>query len=172
MADPTPAHEHPAALDDASLLKHCRMDQTRGGGPGGQHRNKTATGIRLTHEPTGITAQAGERRSQADNRRQALRRLRVKLALHVRCDVAGSPSALWQSRCRGGRLSINPDHADFPALLAEALDWIVAAGEDIKRAATALGVSTTQLVGLLRDEPAALEQVNHARQARGRPTLR
>ena len=172
MPDPTPEPRHPAAADDAALLNHCHVERTRAGGPGGQHRNKTATAIRVTHTPTGLTAQAGERRSQAENQRKALRRLRLKLALHVRRDVTGRPSDLWQSRCRAGKLSINPDHADFPALLAEALDWIAATRGDVRKAATALGVSTSQLVALLRDEPAALEQVNATRQARGQRALK
>ena len=172
MPDPTPAPPHPAAADDAALLDQCTTERTRGGGPGGQHRNKTATTVRLTHTPTGVSAQAGERRSQAENQRKALRRLRVKLALHVRRDVPGEPSELWRSRSRGPRLSINPAHADFPALLAEALDWIEAARGDVRQAATALGVSTSQLVALLRDEPAALEQVNTTRRTRGQRTLK
>ena len=172
MAEPTPAQPHPAALDDATLLAQSRAERTRGGGPGGQHRNKTATAVRLTHQPTGLAAQAGERRSQAENQRKALRRLRLKLALHVRHHVTGEPSALWRGRSRAGKLAINPDHADFPALLAEALDWIAATRGDVRQAATALGVSTSQLVALVRHEPAALEQVNATRQARGQRTLK
>ena len=32
-------------------------------GPGGQHRNRTESGVRLTHRPTGIVVLATERRS-------------------------------------------------------------------------------------------------------------
>jgi protein subunit release factor B len=52
-----------------------------GGGPGGQHRNKTASAVRLAHPPSGLAVTATERRSQAQNRGQALRRLRERLAL-------------------------------------------------------------------------------------------
>ena len=47
------------------------------------------------------------------------------------------------------RLSINPEHDDFPALLAEALDVVVAAEYDLSAAASTLGVSTSQLVKFL-----------------------
>jgi protein subunit release factor B len=52
----------------------------RASGPGGQHRNKTESGVRLTHLPTGITVTATERRSQAANRKAARQRLAQRLA--------------------------------------------------------------------------------------------
>jgi hypothetical protein len=46
------------------------------------------------------------------------------LALQLRAPTAADyrPSALWRSRCREGLVRVNPEHADFPALLAEVLD--------------------------------------------------
>ncbi len=52
----------------------------RGSGPGGQHRNKATTGVRLTHGPTGVQATATERRSRAANLKVALRRLAKRVA--------------------------------------------------------------------------------------------
>lgn len=75
---------HPAMLDDAELLKRCRVTFGRGHGPGGQHRNKVETAARIVHGPTGLDAQAGERRQQQQNRMVAVRRLRLRLALRVR----------------------------------------------------------------------------------------
>jgi len=63
-------------LDDASLLAQCEEQFFVASGPGGQHRNKTASGVRLTHSPTEISVTATERRSQARNRSAALQRLR------------------------------------------------------------------------------------------------
>ncbi len=67
------------ALADGPLLAECRTDVFVGGGPGGQHRNKTESGVRIVHLPTGIVATATERRSQHENRRAALERLRARL---------------------------------------------------------------------------------------------
>jgi RF-1 domain len=171
--------KHPAALDPDRLLADCDVKHTRGSGPGGQHRNKVQTAVVITHRPTGVQAAASERRSQAQNRKAALFRLRVKLALEVRgpapapAPAPGSapgrdaPSDLWRSRCRGGRIAINPEHDDFPAMLAEALDAIAAHAFDVKAAAEYLGCTVSQLVKLLHLEREALTKVNAQRRARG-----
>lgn len=67
------------ALDDAALQAECEEDFFIASGPGGQHRNKTESGVRLTHRPTGVTVTATERRSQAQNRSVAIQRLRAEL---------------------------------------------------------------------------------------------
>ena len=67
------------ALDDEALLKACEVSTFVGGGPGGQHRNKTASAVRIVHLPTGVTVTATERRSQLRNRGAALERLRAVL---------------------------------------------------------------------------------------------
>ncbi|MFL5260854.1 MAG: peptide chain release factor-like protein [Anaeromyxobacteraceae bacterium] len=68
------------AADDEALLAACEETFYVGGGPGGQHRNKTESGVRLRHLPTGIVVTATERRSQLQNRGAALERLRTRLA--------------------------------------------------------------------------------------------
>ncbi|MBZ4422680.1 peptide chain release factor-like protein [Myxococcus sp. RHSTA-1-4] len=67
------------ALDDASILRTCEVEFFIASGPGGQHRNTTASGVRLTHPPTELSVTATERRSQAQNRSVALKRLRSGL---------------------------------------------------------------------------------------------
>jgi protein subunit release factor B len=66
-------------LPDAALLAECEETFFVAGGPGGQHRNKTESGVRLVHGPTGAAVSATERRSQARNRAAALWRLRERL---------------------------------------------------------------------------------------------
>jgi len=55
-----------------------RIETMRGTGPGGQHRNKTDSAVRVTHIPTGVTAYADER-SQKHSRRKAMSDLEEKL---------------------------------------------------------------------------------------------
>jgi ribosome-associated protein len=66
-------------LDDDTLMGQCTLDVFIAGGPGGQHRNKTESGVRLVHPPTGVTVTATERRSQLQNKGVALERLRKTL---------------------------------------------------------------------------------------------
>ncbi len=51
----------------------------RGSGPGGQHRNKRETGVRLLHIPTGIAVTATERRERSQNLAVARARLAERL---------------------------------------------------------------------------------------------
>ncbi|MGH9832381.1 MAG: peptide chain release factor-like protein [Blastocatellia bacterium] len=69
--------QHPT--DRESLERDCDLEFFVAGGPGGQHRNKVETGVRLTHRPTGIVVTATERRSQSANRDAAFERMAEKL---------------------------------------------------------------------------------------------
>lgn len=69
----------PASAPPPSLLDEVEEQHIRGSGPGGQHRNKRQTGVRLVHRPSGLVAQATERRSQAQNRATAAERLQARL---------------------------------------------------------------------------------------------
>ena len=164
---------HPAALPADGLLSQCDETRTRRGGPGGQHRNKVETAVVLVHRPTGVSAEGSERRSQAENRRVALWRLRLTLALSYRepSEPAG-PSPLWQSRIRGRQLAIAADHDDYPTLVAEAIDRLETVGFEMRLAADALGVSMSQLTKLFRKVPAAWVAVNRLRGEAGLARLK
>jgi len=158
-------HSHSAAAGAEQLLAECDVRRLRRSGPGGQHRNKVETAISLHHLPTGVRAEASERRSQAQNQSVALFRLRVNLALEVRrvCGPDYEPSSLWQSRCCGGALKLNAAHDDFPTLLAEALDVLAALDFEPKPAAAVLRCTPSQLIRLLKLDPRALALVNRWR---------
>ena len=166
--------DHPAAASNEQLIAECDVRRLRRSGPGGQHRNKVETAINLHHLPTGVRAEASERRSQAQNRTQAVFRLRVNLALEVRrpCGPDYVPSPPWQSRCGGGVLKLSAGHDDFPTLLAEVLDVLAALDVDPKRAAVVLGCTPSQLIRLLKLDPRALALVNGWRRERQMHALR
>ena len=67
---------------------------------------------------------------------------------------------------------LSADHADFPALLAEALDTLAGFAYDTTKAAAVLGVTGSQLVKLFQKEPAVLAMVNAERTKRGLRVLR
>ncbi|MBA4120527.1 MAG: peptide chain release factor-like protein [Isosphaera sp.] len=195
-ATPTDRCHHPASLEDAELVAQCQVRTDRSGGPGGQNRNKLETAVFVRHEPTGIEAAAHEYRTQLENKRLALRRLRLELATRWR---AGAPrpakpvgrsvedflatldasirepvsaSGLWRSRVRGRRIVCSPEHADYPSLLAEAMDAVAASGWDPRPAAERLGVTPTQLVRFVKDHAPALEVWNAERHRRGLHALK
>ena len=156
---------HPAMLPIDELLDSCEIKTTRRGGPGGQHRNKVESAIVITHLPTAVVGQAGERRSQHENRRVAIDRLRLNLALEVRrkIPVTESLTELWKSRIGGRRINVSSEHADFAALLAEALDFLQAHQFEVSAAAKALNLSNSQLIKFLKTEPAGLIWLNQKR---------
>ena len=159
-----PCH-HPAASDPEQLWAECEVRRLRRSGPGGQHRNKVETAVNLLHPPTGVRAEANERRSQAQNRSLALFRLRMNMALEVRqpCGPDYLPSPLWQSRCGGGSRKVERRATPFPALLAELLDVLAGLEADPKRAAGVLRCTPSQLIRLLRLDPRGLALVNRWR---------
>lgn len=69
---------------DGSIQIDIRPDDLeretfRSGGPGGQHQNKTESGVRYRHKPTGIAAESRTERSQHKNDANALALLKAKL---------------------------------------------------------------------------------------------
>lgn len=181
---------HPACLAEAVLLRETNWLRSKSSGPGGQNRNKVETGVEMVHLPTNIVGRASERRTVAENRRIAIKRLRLNLATEHRIGVPLGEigSRLWfsrrqapargpgQMRPRWGsfahRIVVNPSHWDYPALLAEAMDVINASNYDMKRAALRLEVSTTQLLRLIAEHQPALTKLNAERQAMGLGRLR
>lgn len=65
--------------DRESLERDCDLDFFIASGPGGQHRNKVESGVRLVHRPTGVMVTATERRSQHTNRDMAYERMAARL---------------------------------------------------------------------------------------------
>ncbi len=67
-------------MEDINIRKdELRTDTFRASGAGGQHVNKTESGVRFTHLPTGIVAESTDSRSQIKNREIAMQRLYEKI---------------------------------------------------------------------------------------------
>ncbi len=66
-----------------------RMDVFRASGAGGQHVNRTESGVRLTHIPTGVVAESTDSRSQHKNREICMAKLyqRIQEAQRNRADA-------------------------------------------------------------------------------------
>lgn len=78
--------------DRESLERDCDIDYFIASGPGGQHRNKVETGVRLTHRPSGTVVTATERRSQRANREAAFERMASRLEEQQRVPTPRTPT--------------------------------------------------------------------------------
>lgn len=161
-----PPKDHPLLIPEERLRAECRIEFFKGSGPGGQHRNKVETAVRITHSPTGIVGEASERRSQSENRAAAWNRLRLNLALRIRSRKIDSrksgiefshPSksnftdsrSVWDRYRSGDRIRISGDNPDFPIVLMEFLDVWESVGHDWKRSADELSTTKSQLLRLI-----------------------
>jgi peptide chain release factor len=78
---------------DAGSVK---FETFRSGGKGGQHVNKVETAVRATHLPTGLSAVAKNSRSQLQNKKAALERLRSFIALEQRSQLKSAEQSQWE----------------------------------------------------------------------------
>src|SRR5438874_224908 len=127
-------------FSDAQLRAECVVHTHRTGGPGGQHRNKTESAVRLEHRPTGLSVTGQERRSQHQNAANALTRLREALAVQFRAPLPDELTWPASVQVRDQRLRVSESNAGFYHVLALALDALEAFKGNPKNAGAYLGV--------------------------------
>jgi hypothetical protein len=158
--------------DEARLLAECDVQIHRTGGPGGQHRNKVASAVRLVHRPSGFVVTATERRSQHENKTNALSRLREAIAVGARCPAP--PEVTWPPTVRitDQRLRVSEKNPAFYQVVALVLDELAAWGGELRKTADRLGVTSSSLTRFLAGSPKAWTAANRIRQAAGLAALR
>lgn len=177
------AYENYLGLSDDELMAQCDMGTFKSSGPGGQHRNKRESAVRLRHHPTGIVAQAVEDRSQHKNRSSALSRLRTLIALKVRrpinLDNYTPPVELLQIlplkstiRSKDVGNQIGPNNIKFSPGMQALLDLLFAVEGSVSEAAKILGLSTGALSRLILSDDSLRAAANELRAAKGLKPLR
>ena len=165
------------ASDDA-LVNKCEIDRYRASGPGGQHRNKTDSAVRLRLPSLGISAIAEESRSQHDNKAAAIRRMRAAIAVGVRAPVVVEqfvPTPRLQALLAAGTKPLGEKtraKPEFWAAIAELLDLLWAQGSEVAVTATQLGVTTGALSKMLLHDDTVARAVNEMRRHFDRKPLR
>ncbi len=166
------------SLDDATLLRQCRINTYKASGPGGQHRNKVSSAVRLHHPPTGVSAHGDDSRSQHENKALALKRLRMKIACTLRSPVvAGADLPAIVTECmfiaRGGenagrrRLQAGRRDARYWPVAAYLLDLLEHSSGRLADAAGRLGITSGNLVKVLSADRHALAAAQSIRKAHG-----
>jgi hypothetical protein len=172
-----PRADYLLASDDA-LIAQCAVDRYRASGPGGQHRNKTESAVRLRHRLSGVTAIGEDARSQAENKLHAVRRLRAAIALEVREPVVldgYAPSPRLAALVAGGTAPLGAKTrltGEYWAAVAELLDLLVAGDLEIGSTARRLGITTGALSKLLLHDEHVARVVNDLRRGRAMRPLR
>ncbi len=142
------------ALGDDALLRQCRFAPFRAGGPGGQKQNKTSSAIRLTHEPSLLSATAIESRSRRENTSKALGKIRMKIAEHFRLPFRGA---------KHFSTGISVSNDLYPLAVAELLDAMDEVLYRIRDCAEKFGISTGQLVKFIAKNPSLWQKINEER---------
>jgi peptide chain release factor len=77
--------------------KEVRFETQRASGPGGQNVNKVETAVRGTHLPTGLQVLAMDSRSQLENRKSCLLRLKAKVLAYQVGQLMNDQQSRWES---------------------------------------------------------------------------
>ncbi len=136
------------------LLRACTLKGFQGSGPGGQHRNKTNTGVQLCLREFNLEIKSSEARSAHENKVHALHRMQMALALKVR-ETPQEPEMPFP----GSNGHIQTSNPLFPLFVAHVFDRMAAKNGDTKSVAAAFGLTPSALVKILRQSKPCAEKL-------------
>lgn len=159
-----PAEKFYLDLSDDQFLSQCDLHTYRSSGPGGQHRNKVSSAVRLLHRPSGITAHGDDSRSQHQNKQLAISRLRMNIALRIRRPVDPKKYSIppivkecvFLPKNAGPdslkRLAIGRKDFRFWQVAAALLDLLDACHGRLADAAAILGITSSNLTSVMESD--------------------
>ena len=130
-------------MDNSELSALCKITFSCGSGPGGQKRNKTSSAVKVELSSWNISASDCTERSQFRNRSNALKKLKIALALNFREERSTPPDH--------PETSVNS--ANYPLFVAQLMDIIHGCGFDHRAAAEICNISPTALLKKLFRDP-------------------
>ncbi len=148
-------------LPEADFLRHCTLEFFKASGAGGQHRNKTSSAVRVLLNGTDLRAEDCTERSQHRNRSNAVRKLKLSIALNMRVETPSPPE----------RIECSMEAEDYPLFAAQLFDILHSCGFDHKRSAELCGISSSKLLKKLFRDPLLYQEFCKQRAARGLPKL-
>lgn len=159
-------------FSDEQLLAECDVHRYRASGPGGQHRNKVSSAVRLRHRPSQLVAVGTESRLQNENRQRALRRLRAAIALVARVPLPDR--VIWPETVDvvQGRLRVSDKNPAIHRVIALVLDAFAANRGRVADAAKSLGLTSSSLTRFLKDHSKAWREATRIRTDAGLPPLK
>jgi hypothetical protein len=145
-------------LPDADFLKLCEISSYKGSGPGGQHKNKTNSGVKLKlkiekNSQLIIESYSCDDRSSHINKLLALKKLRLKIALQIREE----PATQIPFPFPGSDGKISPDNNLYPQFIADILDRITLCKGDLSEAAKMWGLSKSTLNKIILQDKKLME---------------
>lgn len=154
------------ALSDEELMKECRFDAMRGTGPGGQKRNKTSSAARVTHLESGLSAFDDVTRSQHQNLKHALDKLRGEIAVNL-LPGEGEPTP-------GIPIAPvpKPNSRNYFLWLGRIFDALLATDFQMPEAAARFECSPSHLIRIVAKDEFAWQKLAEARQRRKMTPLR
>lgn len=157
---------------DAKLLAECEVHRYRASGPGGQHRNKVSSAVRLRHIPSDLVTIGTESRLQNENRMRALKRLRAAIALVARVPLP--PRIVWPETVNvvSGRLRVSESNPAIHHVIALVLDAFTDCRGQLADAAKSLGLTSSSLTRFLKEHPKAWREVARLRDDAHLPPIR
>ncbi len=156
MSSDLPSRAELLAMSDATLLNACHLQTWRATGPGGQHRNTTETGVRLTLKwHPEITVYAANHRSQHINRCEAINKMRKQLVLLLREDYQDPWTGPWE---------LGKKDVRYLPMMAILLDAFAKSHYRLADTAKNLGINSAKLLRIIHEDLLIWRFINENRQ--------